>query len=70
MPPPDRRKVTVAPAVDRRKSYVDVMERVLGHSHVPDSAPPESGIVSFVFSHWERVITRPAGLLPDSSRKK
>jgi len=25
--------------VDRRKSYIDIMERVLGSSYLPDSAP-------------------------------
>jgi hypothetical protein len=26
--------------LDRRKSYVDVIERVLGASHLPDYSPP------------------------------
>ena len=38
--PPDRRKLTRMPTVDRRKSYIDIMERVLGSSYLPDSAPP------------------------------
>ena len=40
MPSVDRRKTHVAMPMDRRKSYVDVIERVLGASHWPDYAPP------------------------------
>jgi hypothetical protein len=36
----NRRKVSIAMAVDRRKSYLDVMERVLDTSQWPESLPP------------------------------
>ena len=40
VPSVDRRKTHVAMPIDRRKSYVDVVERVLGASHLPDYQPP------------------------------
>jgi hypothetical protein len=40
VPSVDRRKTHVAMPMDRRKSYVDVIERVLGASHLPDYPPP------------------------------
>jgi hypothetical protein len=35
----DRRKIHVPTPLDRRKSYVDVIERVLGASHLPEDPP-------------------------------
>jgi hypothetical protein len=36
----NRRKSSSAILVDRRKSYLDVMERVLGDAYLPDTPPP------------------------------
>jgi hypothetical protein len=49
VPNVDRRKITASVPVDRRKSYVDVVERVLGSSQMPNSAPR---IVRETFSRW------------------
>jgi hypothetical protein len=49
----ERRKGFGTASMDRRKSYVDVMERVLGNS-LPSSAPrqPRYFISQFQLHHW------------------
>jgi hypothetical protein len=54
----ERRKTITAIHLDRRKSYMDVMERVLGTSQLPDSLPRKS---AGTFSRWiSQALGRPS----------
>jgi hypothetical protein len=62
--------VSIATVVDRRKSYVDVMERVLGTSHIAAVPSWTPRVIGFDFSNKQRDSTvRRARITPPENDK-